>query len=93
MTKNIEERKYKLIKEIMNLDNEVVLSRIENQLTLIKEDKALWSSIIKPMRDSISVEQMIKEQNYKPIEKDTFFGMVEELEIEESIEELLSMLD
>lgn len=40
-----------------------------------------------------TIEQMIKEQNYEPIEKDEFFKMVDELEIEESIEELLSMLD
>lgn len=93
MTKNIEERKYKLIREIMNLENEAVLSRIESQLESIKGDKELWSTIIQPMKESISLEQLIAEQNYKPIEKDTFFEMVDELKIEESIEDLLSMLD
>ena len=93
MTKNIDERKYKLIREIMNLENESVLSRIESQLESIKEDKDLWNSIIKPMSESVSLDQMIKAQNYKPMDKATFFAMVDELEIEESIEELLSMLD
>ncbi len=77
----------------MNLENEVILSRIESQLESIKGDKGLWSTIIQPMKESISLEQMIEAQNYKPIEKDNFFEMVDELKIEESIEELLSMLD
>lgn len=93
MTKNIDERKYKLIREIMELDNETILSRIEEQLASIKADKDLWSKVIKPVKDSITVEQMIREQNYQSIDRDSFFESVNGLEITESIEELLSMLD
>ena len=84
MTKDLDSRKYKLIQEIMKLDNEEALSKLEEEV--------FWTAI-KPLRKTITLEQMIKEQNYKPIEKDEFFKMVDELEIEESIEELLSMLD
>ena len=84
MTKDLDSRKYKLIQEIMKLDNEEALSKLEEEV--------FWTAL-KPFRKTLTLEQMIKEQNYKPIEKDEFFKMVDELEIEESIEELLSMLD
>jgi hypothetical protein len=92
MTKDLDSRKYKLIQEIMKLDNEEALSKLEKGVEAIHQEKAFWTAI-KPLRKTITLEQMIKEQNYKPIDKDEFFKMVDELEIEESIEELLSMLD
>ncbi|MCB0593144.1 MAG: hypothetical protein H6557_16590 [Lewinellaceae bacterium] len=92
MTKDLDSRKYKLIQEIMKLDNEEALSKLEEEVESIQQEEVFWTAI-KPLRKTLTLEQMIKEQNYKPIEKDEFFKMVDELEIEESIEELLSMLD
>ena len=92
MTKDLDSRKYKLIQEIMKLDNEEALSKLEEEVESIQQEEVFWTAI-KPLRKTITLEQMIKEQNYKPIEKDEFFKVVDELEIEESIEELLSMLD
>jgi hypothetical protein len=92
MTKDLDSRKYKLIQEIMKLDNEEVLSKLEEEVEAIQKEEVFWTAI-KPLRKTITLEQMIKERNYKPIEKDEFFKMVDELDIEESIEELLSMLD
>ena len=92
MTKDLDSRKYKLIQEIMKLDSEEALSKLEEEVEAIQQEEVFWTAI-KPLRKTITLEQMIKEQNYKPIEKDEFFKMVDELEIEESIEELLSMLD
>ena len=92
MTKDLDSRKYKLIQEIMKLDNEEALSKLEEEVEAIQQEEVFWTAI-KPLRKTITLEQMIKEQNYKPIEKDEFFKVVDELEIEESIEELLSMLD
>ena len=92
MTKDLDSRKYKLIQEIMKLDNEEALSKLEEEVESIQQEEVFWTAI-KPLRKTLTLEQMIKEQNYKPIEKDEFFKMVDELDIEESIEELLSMLD
>lgn len=92
MTKDLDSRKYKLIQEIMKLDDEEALAKLEEEVEAIQQEEVFWRAI-KPLRKSITVEQMIKEQNYKPIERDEFFKMVDELEIEESIEELLAMLD
>ena len=93
MTKDLDKRKYHLIQQIMKLDDEETISRIELQIETIHHDGELWSSIIKPIRKSVTIDQMIEEQGYKPIEKEAFFEKVDELEIEESLEDLLSMLD
>jgi len=93
MTKDLDKRKYQLIRQIMNLDDEKAISRIEHQLEFIHEDSDLWFSIIQPIRKSVSIDEMIEEQGYKPIGKEEFFEMVDELEIEEPLEELLSMLN
>ena len=93
MTKDLDKRKYHLIQQIMKLEDEEAIIRIEKQIETIQQDSELWSSIIKPVKETVSIEQMIEEQGYKPIEKEEFFEKVDELEIEESLEELLSMLD
>jgi hypothetical protein len=48
---------------------------------------------IKPLRKSISVEALIEEQAYQPIQKEIFYEKTSQLKIEEPLEELLAMLD
>ena len=50
-------------------------------------------SIFKPLRPSISVKEMKKEQDYQPIKKNAFYKKAAKLKIEEPLDELLSMLD
>ena len=47
---------------------------------------------IKPIRSNISLEQIKKEQNYKPISYKEFRKIADELALEEPIEELLALL-
>lgn len=93
MTKNLDKRKYKLIQEIISLDDESSIARLEGQLESIQREENLWRAVLKPMRKTISLEQMKKEQNYAPMDEKTFFELAGEVGIEESIEELLAMLD
>jgi len=91
MTKNIDERKKRLIQEILQLKNEDAITKMEEQLKDIQANNLLLTNI-KPIRKTVSIEMLKKEQNYKPIQKDEFFKLVEELNIEEPIEELLEKL-
>ena len=50
-------------------------------------------SVIKPLREFISIEEMIEKQGYVPIEKKVFYDKVSQLNIEEPLEELLAMLN
>ena len=92
MTQDLANRKYKLIEEITDINDEGELLELEEYLQKLKT-KREWHDIVKPIREEISIEELKKEQGYKPISKEEFDKLVEELDIEEPIEELLSMLD
>lgn len=93
MTKNLDDRKYKIIQELINIDDELLISEFEARLAQAnKRDVGLWDKVIKPMRKTMSIEELVKEQDYIPLEKESFFNLTEELGIEESIDELLAQL-
>lgn len=100
MTLNFGDRKLKIIQAIMDLKDEFSINKIEKELAYLNkveaikettEDEAFWQ-LVQPVKDDITIEEMIAEQNYKPIEKEAFFAKAKKIEIEEPIEELLAML-
>lgn len=90
MTQNIDSRKLKLIEKITALSSEVALEKLEQYLAISEEEKA---TMLQPVRDHITVEELRKEQNYKGIDRAKFEALVDKLDIQESLEELLSMLN
>jgi len=96
MTLSFGDWKLKLIEEIMQLKQEQSLQKIEEAIKTLSEAEKKsekFKKTIKPTRQSISVQEMIKEQQYKPIKKDKFYKKVSKLNIKEPLDELLSMLD
>ena len=89
MTQHLDDRKKRIIREIMKINDESSLEAIENQLA-VKPSSVLREKILRPVRDTISLEEMIREQNYQPIEREEFFELAAAIGIEESIEELLA---
>ncbi len=51
-----------------------------------------WVSIVKPMRQSQSIEDMIQEQNYQGFDRAAFDQIINELDIEDAEGELLKLL-
>lgn len=92
MTKNIDSRKLEIFKQIISLDSEDSLELVENYLKQVKQEEEL-KEIFKPIRDNISVEELKAEQNYTGFNRERFDQLVKELDIQESLEELLSMID
>ena len=92
MTKNIDNRKIKLIQEIALIRSEIEIYELEKTLKLLKL-KSKHGNIFKELRRTISVEDLKKEQDYKGIDRAEFDKLVEELDIQEPLEELLLMLD
>lgn len=91
MTVNIGDIKLRLIQKIMNLNDERALTKLEQEVEAINKEAKFWEAI-KPIRQSVTLEQMIAEQGYQPIEKEAFYEKVSKIDIEEPLEELLSML-
>lgn len=84
--------KFNLIKQIMELDDIAKLKKIGRVIDNIGSENDLWSNLVRPLRKRLDIEELKKDQNYKPIDKAAFFQKIETLNIEESIEELLAMV-
>lgn len=91
MTVNMGDRKLRLIQEIMNLKDERALAKLEHEVEAINKEAPFWEAV-KPIRQSITLEQMIAEQGYTPIEKEAFYEKVSKIDIEEPLEYLLAQL-
>lgn len=95
MTKSLDDRKYRIIQELIKTEDEELINDLENRLAQKQEEhpsSELWDMVIKPMRKNISIEELALEQSYKPLEKEEFFSLAQEVSIEEDIDELLSQL-
>lgn len=93
MTKNLDEKKYQLIQEIIKIEKETLLLKIEHDIKEAQKQTEIWSKIISPVKKTITLEEMTREQNYKPITKEEFFKLTADLNIEESLEDLLAQLN
>ncbi len=85
-------RKYKLIQEIISLEDEEGIAKLEEQVTFWHQ-KDKFREAVKPIRQEVSLNQMMAEQHYQPVQKEEFFRKAKKLNIEESLEDLLSALD
>ena len=94
MTQSLDSRKYRLIQKIIRLDREEDLSKLEDQVESMQHKAdTRFMEAVKLIRKSVTLEELIAEQNYRPIRKEDFFAKTSGLEFEESLEELLAMLD
>ncbi len=95
MTLNFRDRQLKLVQDIMGLVDEQSLIKLEQQIELLKKTEGkkdkFWAAI-RPIKRSNTIAEMIEEQGYKPITKNTFYKKVAKLNINEPLEDLLSML-
>lgn len=101
MILNIGERKLKMIQAIMNLKDEFSINKIENELADLNQTEFEHNTIeittdllelTQPIKEHISLEEMIEQQQYQPIEREAFFEKAAKIDIQEPIEELLEML-
>lgn len=92
--------KLQLIQDILSLKKEQSLKKIASEIAVLKEQEADISeqelalkAAVRPTRKTITIEQMIEEQNYRPIKREDFYKKTAQLKIEEPLEDLLNMLD
>ncbi len=57
----------------------------------INKKDIFWAAI-KPIKKTVSINEMIKEQQYKPIKKEGFYKKIASLKIKEPLKELLGKL-
>lgn len=89
---SIAERKYHLIQLISSIEDEKVLVQIQEELEAIRSKEELLAQITKPMKKTLDVEEMKREQNWKPVDLEEWNKLVAELDIQEPVEQLISKL-
>jgi len=91
---NIEALKLEIIDKIKSAGDDDIhkLKKLEATIKEMWPDDDVLKRLHKPMRKTTDVEEIKREQNYKPIDKKEFFKKIEELDIEEPLEELIDMI-
>lgn len=81
-----------------------VFKRIWEEKSLIQQEKVttsttqllddtLLQSLTRPMKKTMTIEELVVEQNYSPIQKEDFYKKAAQLNIEEPLEDLLDQLN
>ncbi len=92
MTLNLDNRKQQLIQRIAQIKEEKHLLMLERYMTDIEQESIDLEAIFKPAKKTITVEELIEEQNYKGIDKAKMDRLIEEMDMQEPLEDLLKML-
>ncbi len=102
MITNIESRKVELIAFIALLQQEEAIIAIEKTVQQFKSSKKQYQHIVseeevqyfkRPIRENVTVDDLIREQNWQPIDENKMEAIVKRLDIKEPIELLLSQLN
>ena len=76
--------------QIKTIQNEEILEAVNAMLKGLAVNQMIHQ-ITQPKRENLTVEDLIKEQNYRGFDRVGFDKLVAELAVQESIEELLAL--
>lgn len=93
MTTNPDKKKLELIKNITSINSEQELDELIKFVKMKRLKSLNGSSMFKSIKKTISVSELKKEQRFEGIDRREFDKLIDELDVKESIEELLAMLD
>ncbi|CAN5579676.1 hypothetical protein BH20ACI4_BH20ACI4_08910 [soil metagenome] len=94
-TETLNERKINLIVRITKLDREDAVRKIEETVDIIEKQPTekqleMLEKLAKPIREKLDIEELKREQNWKPINREKFDKLVREIDIQEPLEQLIS---
>ena len=94
-TQTLEALKQNLIVRISKLDKEESVREIEKVVDLVehlpsKKQSEMLKKLATPMRKKLILEELKREQNWKPINRAEFDRLVKEIDIQEPLEQLLA---
>jgi hypothetical protein len=96
---SIEAKKINVVQLILSIDNEDVIDKISAELIQMipqakdVDDNLLLARYAGKIEEKLDLDKIMKEQNYSGIEIEKMDRLAKEANIEESIEDLLEMLD
>lgn len=95
-TQTLDSLKNDLIVRIKKSDDEMFLHHIKAEFDekkkngLTEHQSEMLKKIARPMRKKLDLDELKREQNWKPINRAEFDRLVKELDIQEPLEQLLA---
>ncbi len=94
-TEVLEAKKQNLIVRILKLDNEETVQKVAEFVELVENSPTekqleMLKTLAKPMRKKLDLEELKREQNWKPIDRKEFDRLVSEIDIQEPLEQLIA---
>jgi|AntRauTorckE5430_2_1112549.scaffolds.fasta_scaffold18503_2 hypothetical protein len=88
----LEAKKYRLMESLMKISDETIFDNLENLVNTYLQNLASVNHLVKPMKEKLDIDELIKTQNYQGADKEFIDGLADEMDIEEPIEVLLKMI-
>lgn len=88
----IETRKYQLIEGIMKVTDEAMLKKLEGMLSQYHNNFDSIQHIAKPIKKKLDIDQLVKDKNYKGVDKSKVDNLIDEMGLDTPIEELIDMI-
>lgn len=85
-------RKKRVIKQIASLSDEKILMQIEGLLNQVSDNMAFIQKYVRPIRKKTDVNALIRQKNYKGIDKKKLHQITQSFDVPQSTDELLAML-
>ncbi len=95
-TNTLDGRKINLIVRISKLDREEAVRKIEETVNFVehqptaKQSEMLKKLAARPMREKTDVNELIREQNWQPIDRKKFDNLIREIDIQEPLYQLIA---
>lgn len=85
----LEAKKYHLIEQIMAIQEEALLNRLEILLNNLTQENQALLKLIQPTREKLDIEKLAQEQNYQGVDQDEMNRLVKEIALDEPLEDLI----
>jgi hypothetical protein len=85
-------KRNQIITIIKRIKSEALLIRLEEYVNTISQQKDIFYTLTLPMKQTLDLEEMIQEQNYKGPNKEKIDQITRDINIEQSTDELLAMI-
>lgn len=97
-TETLNERKINLIVRITKLDKEDAVRKIEEKFDVVErrptqEQLELLKKLAKPMRKTIDIDELIKEQNWKPSTQEELDAIIKDFDWQIPMDEFFELLE
>lgn len=88
----IKDKKRQVIEKVASIANDHLLDSINQLIDNFPAEDADLDQLVKPMRDTLDIDQLKVEQNYQGFNRAKTEQLIKEIDLQEPLEELLKSI-